>query len=127
MKRSYGWRWLIYLLGLLILALGITLNTKTGFGVSPIISVAFSVSCIWNQKLGDMTFALYVLYDVIEMAVHVGIWMRSRRCGKPYSLKSMICFDILQIPLGLVFSRFINVYSAILPDFTIDFQGQFLG
>lgn len=39
MQKTYFYRGLFYLMGLLILALGITLNTKTGLGVSPIISV----------------------------------------------------------------------------------------
>ena len=37
-------RWLLYLAGMLVLALGLTLNTKAGLGVSPIISIAFAVS-----------------------------------------------------------------------------------
>lgn len=39
-------RWVFYLLGLLILALGIMLNTKANLGVSPIISVPYSISHI---------------------------------------------------------------------------------
>ena len=31
-------RWIFYILGMVVLAAGITLNTKTGLGVSPIIS-----------------------------------------------------------------------------------------
>ena len=42
-------RGIIYLAGLAILALGITLNTKTGLGVSPIIAVAYAVSELWAQ------------------------------------------------------------------------------
>ena len=34
MQKTYFYRGLFYLMGLLILALGITLNTKTGLGVS---------------------------------------------------------------------------------------------
>ena len=33
-------RWGFYLMGLLILAMGLTLNTKAGLGVSPIISLS---------------------------------------------------------------------------------------
>ncbi len=38
-------------MGMVILAFGITLNTKTGLGVSPIISIAYCVSEIldWEQ------------------------------------------------------------------------------
>lgn len=39
MRQFY--RWLFYLAGLFILALGLTLNTKTGLGVTPIISVPY--------------------------------------------------------------------------------------
>ena len=34
-------RWIFYILGMVVLAAGITLNTKKGLGVSPIISVAY--------------------------------------------------------------------------------------
>lgn len=36
-------RGIIYITGLLTLALGIILNTKAGLGVSPIISVSYSI------------------------------------------------------------------------------------
>lgn len=41
-------RWLLYIGGLVILALGISLNTRTCLGVSPIISVAYSVADIFS-------------------------------------------------------------------------------
>jgi uncharacterized membrane protein YczE len=37
-------RWVLYLAGMIILAFGIILNTKSNLGVSPIISVAFVLS-----------------------------------------------------------------------------------
>ena len=51
-------RWIFYILGMVVLAAGITLNTKTGLGVSPIISVAYCVSQIFELNFGDMTFVL---------------------------------------------------------------------
>ena len=65
MKHPY--RWLIYGLGMAVLALGITLNTKTGLGVSPIISVAYSVSQIFSLNFGDMTFLLYTMFVVVQL------------------------------------------------------------
>ena len=56
------YRWTFYILGMLVLALGLTLNTKAGLGVSPIISIAFAVSEIWGWNFGDMTFLLYSLF-----------------------------------------------------------------
>ena len=50
MKKQIFYRILFYAAGLLILALGLTLNTKTGLGVSPIISVAYSIATIFNHN-----------------------------------------------------------------------------
>ena len=44
MNKKMLYRILIYIAGLLTLALGIILNTKAGLGVSPIISISYSIS-----------------------------------------------------------------------------------
>ena len=87
----------IYALGMTSLALGITLTTKTGLGVSPIISVAYSVSQIWSLNFGDMTFVLYALFVAAQFL------LRGRRSH---------WYDLLQLPLSLVFSRLLNVFAA---------------
>ncbi|WP_308124628.1 hypothetical protein [Faecalicatena contorta] len=70
MKRQNINRGLFYIIGLLVLALGIILNTKAGLGVSPIISVAYSVSVIINANFGNMTLLLYSSFILIEMLLH---------------------------------------------------------
>ena len=123
MKQSTFFRVLFYLIGLLVLALGLTLNTKTGLGVSPIISVAYSTAVISGHNFGNMTLALYSLFVVIELILHL---LRERRyveeshgalapAGKR-DQKLIFLMDLLQIPLSLVFTRFLNVFSAVLPD-----------
>ena len=67
MKKQVFYRILFYAAGLLVLALGLTLNTKTGLGVSPIISVAYSISQIFDHNFGNMTLALYSVFVVIEI------------------------------------------------------------
>lgn len=42
--------------------MGLTLNTKAGLGVSPIISLSYAASVIWNRNFGDMTFVLYGIF-----------------------------------------------------------------
>ena len=44
-KKNYAARVAIYAMGLVILAAGITMNIKTGLGVSTIISVSFQAKC----------------------------------------------------------------------------------
>ena len=103
MKReAIQWinRWVIYLLGMLVLALGLTLNTKAGLGVSPIISLSFAVSEIWEMNFGDMTFLLYAIFVVGELILH-----RGRR----------LVSDLCQLPLSLIFSRVLNLYAALIP------------
>ena len=71
MRRTLFYRILFYAAGLLVLALGLTLNTKTGLGVSPIISVAYSISEIFDHNFGNMMLALYSVFVVIEMVLHL--------------------------------------------------------
>lgn len=83
-----------------VLALGITLNTKTGLGVSPIISVAYSIAQIFSLNFGDMTFLLYVLFVVVQL------FLRSKRERLA---------TLLQIVVSLIFSRFLNLCDALIP------------
>ncbi|MBQ9700194.1 MAG: hypothetical protein IJV71_06180 [Lachnospiraceae bacterium] len=53
MKKQTIFRTIIYIVGMLVLALGITLNTRTNLGVSPLISVAFCVSNLLDTNMGD--------------------------------------------------------------------------
>ena len=59
-------RWFFYFLGLLILSLGIVLNTKSQFGVTPIISLAYCYSTIKHLNFGNTSFVLYCILAVIE-------------------------------------------------------------
>lgn len=120
--------------GLLVLALGITLNTKTGLGVSPIISVSYSISSIWKLNFGNTTLVLYALFVGVEMVLHV---IRNqkyvRREGavlahaNQVNLKLVLFMDLLQFPLSLVFTRFLNLFSAWLPDLQAAYGDRFAG
>lgn len=118
-------RTLIYIAGLLILALGIILNTKAGLGVSPIISVAYSISQINDFNFGNMTLGLYTVFVIIEIVIHTVKNISSRRNSdnalapaNKNSLKFIILTDVLQIPLSIVFTRFMNLFADNIPDFS---------
>lgn len=122
MRKSILYRMLFYALGLLSLALGLTLNTKTGLGASAIISVAYSFSEIFEGNFGNVTLALYVVFVAAQMALHL---MRAARYAKAEEgalahagrrdIKLVLLMDVLQIPLSIVFTRFLNVFSALIP------------
>ena len=96
-------RAVFYFAGLVILSLGIILNTKSAFGVTPIISVAYCLSLIHNWNFGNASFVLYCVLAAIEYLVK----------GKNFRP-----IDLLQIPLSIVLTRFFNLFGAILPDVT---------
>lgn len=97
-------RFTYYLLGMVVLSFGITLNTKTDLGVSPIISISYSVSEIWELNFGNMTFVLYSLLVVLQFLVR----------GKKAKL-----YDLLQLPVSLLVSQLLNVFDYLL-NFQLD-------
>ena len=61
----------MYTIGMVVLALGLTLNTLTNLGVSPIISVPYSISQITGLNLSNITFWVYALFVVVQLAIHI--------------------------------------------------------
>ena len=93
-------RIIVYIVGLFILALGLTLNTKASLGVSPIISVPYSISQITGLNFGDLTFIEYVVFVFIQIWIHIS---------------ERILSDLLQLPLSLIFTRLLNIFSTYIP------------
>lgn len=126
MKHAALYRWAFYLLGLLALAAGLTLNTKAGLGVSAIISVSSSISEVFGFSFGNTTLGLYSVFIVIEIILHT-IRDRNYEKNTAEALKNagrrnrklVLLMDILQLPLSIVFTRFLNIFSALIPDFAL--------
>ncbi len=120
-------RWAIYVAGLVLLAAGLTLNTKAGLGVAAIISVPYAISEIWHLNFGDMLFIVYALFVVIQMLLHIRIWKKNSEDNKVFSLRATLIKDALQLPLSVVFTRFLNLLSDFIPDFSTGMEEVFLG
>ena len=125
MNRQWINRIGIYLLGLLILALGLSLNTKAGLGVSAIISVSYSISLVMGFNFGNTTLGLYTFFVLLEMIFHfIKIRKYTEKNNEAIGhlrkkdFKLVFLMDLLQLPLSLVFTRFLNVFSAVLPDYS---------
>lgn len=97
-------RILVYVVGMFILALGLTLNTKANLGVSPIISVPYSISQITGLNFGDLTFVVYAIFVVVQIIIHIRLKNHKR-----------IASDILQLPLSLIFTRLLNIFTVYIP------------
>ena len=125
MRRQTINRIIFYITGLLILAMGLTLNTKAGLGVSPIISVSYSISQIMGMNFGNTTMGLYCVFVVVELILH---FIRDRRSEKTegavlehanrMNRKLVFLMDVLQIPLSMIFTRFLNLFAKVIPDFS---------
>lgn len=93
-------RWGYYLAGMVLLALGLTLNTKTGLGASAIVSVPFTISQATGWDFGNLTLLVYCLFVAAQFVLKG----KNRRWT-----------DVLQIPLSIVFTRFMNLFAALFP------------
>lgn len=90
----------IYLAGMVVLAIGISLNALTGLGASSIVAVPFTVSQITGLALGDLTLAWYVLFVAVQLVL----------AGRQ---RSWIL--LLQLPLSVAFTRVMNLVQELLP------------
>lgn len=93
-------RWGFYLLGMLVLAMGLTLNTKTGLGASAIVSVPFTISQKTGWSFGDLTLIAYCVLVAAQLVIK----------GKRRQW-----IDLLQIAVSLIFTRFMNLFAALIP------------
>ena len=60
-------RAVLYLLGIVVLAFGIVLNTKASLGVSSIITISYSIAHIWNLSFANTSLVMYSSFVIIEM------------------------------------------------------------
>lgn len=90
----------LYLLGMVLLALGLTLNTKTGLGASAIVSIPFTLSEGTGLDFGDLTLVEYCVLVAAQFVVKG---------------KNRTWMDLLQLVVSLVFTRFLNIFKAAIP------------
>ncbi len=93
-------RWSVYLLGLFSLAFGIALSIKANLGISPISSVAYSISTIWTLNLGVMNFIVYAAFVAAQFI------LRGKNCRM---------YDLLQLVVSLVFSWAMDKLVGVIP------------
>lgn len=107
-KGSKFYRWLFYILGMASLALGIVLNTKSRLGMAPILSGMFCLSEIYGLNFPTLTLVYYIALVGAQFILR----------GKNYQL-----VDLLQVPLSLAFTQFMNLCSRFIT-YTPEFLWQ---
>lgn len=97
-QKKWILRIALYLIGIMVLALGITLNTKTNLGVSPIISMPYAVAQIFGYETGTAVFVAYLIFIVLQIVLLKGKFPP---------------FQLLQVAASYLTSAFITIFDRI--------------
>ena len=100
--RFSFWRVFFYILGLMCIALGVTLNTKTVLGISPVISVAYNIAYILGFTFSIVTFVYYIFLILVQ-------WLLLGQDFRP--------IQMLQVISSLITSLFIQLFDSTIPEF----------
>ena len=84
-------RAVIYVMGLFIMTLGVSISVKSNLGVSPVSSIPYTMTCVWGIEMGRATIIFHIALVLLQIAV-------LRRKFKPINL--------LQVPVGVMFGAF---------------------
>ncbi len=88
----------IYSIGLVILCIGVVLNTKTNLGVAAINVTPFVISKTTTISLGNAVFIMYCLFILCQMIL----------------LKKVELKTLLQLPVSLLFGRLVDLFNGLL-------------
>lgn len=98
-KKQMTSRVVIYLLGMVLLALGITLNTQAGLGASAIVSVPYTISQGTGATFADLTLIVYCVLVVAQFFIKGKNWR---------------WIDLLQVAVSIVFTRFMALFQYVI-------------
>ena len=88
-------------------------------GRFPIISVSYSVAQIFELNFSNTTLFLYCVFVLVQLVLHAIQW----RLHPETDYRLVLLMDVLQIPLSLVFTRFLNLFGAFFPDLSAGAAG----
>ena len=88
-------RVLIYFLGLIILCVGVVLNTKTNLGVAAINAIPYVVSKSTSFSLGSCVFVLYLVFIAMQFLIN----------------KKVDFLTVLQLPVSILFGRMVDIVN----------------
>lgn len=92
-------RYLVFLVGLFISSLGVSLITKANLGTSPISAIPYVLSLNFPLTLGQFTIAFSLLLILLQLLI----------LRKNFKLE-----HLLQIPISVAFGYFIDMTMGLL-------------
>ena len=90
-EENYAIRFLVYIVGLFIMTLGISLSVKSNLGVSPVSSIPYTITCITGLEMGKATILFHIVLVVMQRLI----------LRKAFQMK-----NLLQVVVGVIFGYF---------------------
>ncbi len=102
-KSNMKIRLIVYLIGLFIMTLGISMSVKSNLGVSPVSSIPYTITCITGLEMGKATILFHIVLVALQFLILRGA----------FQIKSL-----LQVVVGVIFgyfTTFSNYLFSFLP------------
>ena len=101
-KKQHILRFLFYLIGVNCMALGTTLNSKTGLGLGTVTSLPNAAALWLGMRLSTAVLILYCVMIIMQFL------MKGQRRS---------WWDLLQLPTSLLFSAYLELFDRLPLDF----------
>lgn len=89
--KSINKRLILYLAGLFIMTLGISMSVKSNLGVSPVSSIPYTITCVFGLEMGKATILFHTVLVILQIII----------LRRNFKIK-----NLLQIVVGIVFGYF---------------------
>lgn len=97
-------RFAFYVIGFLVMTIGIAISVKSDLGVSPVSSIPYTMTVVWGIEMGQATILFHIGLVILQVVL-------LRRAFKAKNL--------LQVPVGVLFGLFTSLglyVVSFLPD-----------
>jgi uncharacterized membrane protein YczE/CBS domain-containing protein len=101
-KNNYIIRTVFYVLGFLVMTMGIAISVKSSLGVSPVSSIPYTITCVFGIEMGRATIIFHVILVLAQILL----------LRKAFKLK-----NLLQIPAGILFGMFTTFCNSLMDYF----------
>lgn len=88
---NYLTRVIVYLVGLFIMTIGVSMSVKSNLGVSPVSSITYTITCITGLEMGKATILFHIVLVIIQIII----------LRKDFKIK-----NLLQVFVGIIFGYF---------------------
>lgn len=90
-SEHYIVRFIVYIIGLFIMTLGVSMSVKSDLGVSPVSSIPYTITCIFGLEMGKATILFHIFLVIIQIFI----------LRKEFKAK-----NLLQVVVGILFGYF---------------------